>query len=636
MSLYKQLWLSIVAMMTLAFVGSFVVSNLSAKAYLEEQLYLKNLDNANSLALSLSSTQPDDPVMLDLFVAAQYDSGHYQFISVQDPQGKVLIERRDDKQIQEAPAWLMAMFPIAAEPGIAQISSGWQQLGTLTLNSHARFAYAELWESTQRLLIYFTVAGLVCGLLGSWLLKLITRPLDRTVDLAEAIGERRFITTPEPRTREFRSVVRAMNRLSERVRGMLEDESAKLERWRQEVQLDSVTGLMNREPFMDQLGAMLQRDDETSTGLLMMVRVGHLQTLNRSQGRQQMDTVLIHLGKVLQDREQAFEGAFSAHLNGSDFALVVPGQDDLEALLSPLYQQLQSVAEQLDLSEPLMLPAAAAVFDGNTQLSELLSLVDTELAQAEQSGQQVVRTVNESTLSQPLSTLSEWQHKLDQALVEKRFELEPYPVMGSNGQLLHMEAPVRLLLDDERLSAGQFMLWLKKLNWCTRLDLIVVEQALLLADNSVSPVCINLSTELLSDRDTMLQIAERLQQAPALAGKLWLELPEAGIYPYLEGFRTLCSLLKPLGCRVGVEHVGPNVSQTGSLHDLGLDYLKIDGAFVQNIDQHSGNQIFLRGLCTIAHSIGLLAIAEQVNTPEQWQTLKELGVDGGTGRYFSQ
>ena len=72
MSLYKQLWLSIVAMMTLAFVGSFVVSNLSAKAYLEEQLYLKNLDNANSLALSLSSTQPDDPVMLGVDKFTEY------------------------------------------------------------------------------------------------------------------------------------------------------------------------------------------------------------------------------------------------------------------------------------------------------------------------------------------------------------------------------------------------------------------------------------------------------------------------------------------------------------------------------------------------------------------------------------
>ncbi len=124
MSLYKQLWLSIIAMMTFAFIGSFVVSNISAKAYLEQQLHLKNIDNANSLALSLSSTQSDDPVMLELFIAAQYDSGHYQFIRLEDPQGQVLIEKHDSRLIQEAPAWLMAMFPISAEPGVAQISSG--------------------------------------------------------------------------------------------------------------------------------------------------------------------------------------------------------------------------------------------------------------------------------------------------------------------------------------------------------------------------------------------------------------------------------------------------------------------------------------------------------------------------------
>ena len=77
------------------------------------------------------------------------------------------------------------------------------------------------------------------------------------------------------------------------------------------------------------------------------------------------------------------------------------------------------------------------------------------------------------------------------------------------------------------------------------------------------------------------------------------------MFQSLENFRILSALLKPVGCRIGIEHVGHQVAHIGELHDLGLDYLKIDASFVQNIDQNQANQVFLRGLAIIAHSTGI-------------------------------
>ncbi|MFM2261496.1 MAG: hypothetical protein RI959_172, partial [Pseudomonadota bacterium] len=89
MSLIKQLWIAIALVMTVAFGGSLVVSVLSARHYLEQQLQVKNIDNATSLALSL--TQLDkDPVTVELQVAAQFDVGHYRFIRINAPTGEVL------------------------------------------------------------------------------------------------------------------------------------------------------------------------------------------------------------------------------------------------------------------------------------------------------------------------------------------------------------------------------------------------------------------------------------------------------------------------------------------------------------------------------------------------------------------
>ena len=76
MSIYRQLWLAIIVSMLLALAGSMLATLLSARAYLEQQLEMKNADNASALALSLSQQAPD-AVTLELTVAVLFDSGHY-------------------------------------------------------------------------------------------------------------------------------------------------------------------------------------------------------------------------------------------------------------------------------------------------------------------------------------------------------------------------------------------------------------------------------------------------------------------------------------------------------------------------------------------------------------------------------
>jgi EAL domain-containing protein (putative c-di-GMP-specific phosphodiesterase class I) len=82
---------------------------------------------------------------------------------------------------------------------------------------------------------------------------------------------------------------------------------------------------------------------------------------------------------------------------------------------------------------------------------------------------------------------------------------------------------------------------------------------------------------------------------------------------------------------MGVEHFGRQFSEIGRLHDLGLDYLKVDGSFIRGLDSNHGNQAFLKGLTTIAHGIGLLVIAEGVTNDAELQALTLLGFDGATG-----
>jgi EAL domain-containing protein (putative c-di-GMP-specific phosphodiesterase class I) len=62
-----------------------------------------------------------------------------------------------------------------------------------------------------------------------------------------------------------------------------------------------------------------------------------------------------------------------------------------------------------------------------------------------------------------------------------------------------------------------------------------------------------------------------------------------------------------------------------------LDYIKIDVSVIRGIDTNEANKTLLRGLCMIAHSIGVIAIAEGVQTSAEEDALKQLGLDGMTG-----
>ena len=140
MSLIKQLWIAIVLVMAMAFAASTVTSVLSARQYLQQQLQVKNIDNATALALSLSQL-PKDPVMVELQVAAQFDAGHYRFIRIVSPKGETIVERMFEGKIEGAPQWFIQLIPIVVQPGQALIQDNvtFHKLGLAVIDEQHKF-----------------------------------------------------------------------------------------------------------------------------------------------------------------------------------------------------------------------------------------------------------------------------------------------------------------------------------------------------------------------------------------------------------------------------------------------------------------------------------------------------------------
>jgi EAL domain-containing protein (putative c-di-GMP-specific phosphodiesterase class I)/GGDEF domain-containing protein len=627
MSLIKQLWLVILGLVLLAFVGSLVVGVTTSRHYIEQEVRIKNADNANALALSM--TQLDkDPVTIELLVAAQFDTGHYRRVELRDPEGEIIERRVAEEDLDGVPGWFVDLVRLEVPAGRAVVQDGWQQYGTVILESQHSYAYHSLWRSALSLAAWFAVAGLISLLLGWWVVRTIRKPLHSVVDQARDIGARRFTTSREPRTRELRNVVQAMNQLSASVRDMLGRESDKLDQLRRRMQHDTVTGVLDRKAFMGQLQAHLDSDGVQASGAMALVRFSRLAEVNQSLGHQRTDELLRTLAHSLDQLGKVRGGGLVARLKGGDFALLFPGVGDLEGLGRELGQRLQGLREEHD--DLPGLPSALIGYAQGNRMNHLLASLDGALAEAEGKGERGQVILHEADRDLLYTSHADWRTALHDAM-QRGVYLGHYPVLDAKGRLMHMECPSRLRLHGEWRNAGVFMPWISRLELDAELDLAVARTALTDISQRGKPVGINLSPASIRDARFVMDLRALIASKPEAAARLWLELPEAMAIHDLASFRSLCRELQPYGCKLGLEHVGSEFTRIADLHDLGLAYLKIDASLVHGVAEHPEQQTILRGMATLCHSLGILAIAEGVRGYKEATALFELGLDGVTG-----
>jgi len=632
MSLIRQLWLAIVIISIIAFGGSFTVSMLTARLYVEQQLQRQSTDTANSLALSMSQ-QSKDPVTVELQVAALFDGGHYQSIAVTDPFGKTLVDRIQTRTDTTVPAWFVRILPINSLPGRAQVTDGWKQFGVVTVFSHNRFAYQALWDGLIELAGWFLLAALASGFVGTLLIRNIRRPLEAVVTQAGAIAERRFITIDEPRTPELRAAVRAMNDMVARLRQMFADEATRLETLRHKVNHDEVTGLSNRDYFMAHFREVLLGEEFSQTGSLVILRLIDLNVLNQRLGHARADALLKELGALLFASGEGRIGQRAGRMKGAEFAVLCPTVQSATEAAADIYERLQKdFVPKWTPEIPDLFHLGAVLYQRGQKPGEALARADQALAAAQTKGSNSWHAAEEGEAKASVPA-EQWRTLLTEAVGAGLIKIAFYPVVSGTGQMLHQESVIRLQPAGEGalLSAGDFMPMAARLNLTAPLDLGVIKLAIAHLQTVPGEVAVNLSAETVSDWGFRNDLRALLKGHPALCKRLWVEVPEYGVFRQFDAFSELCKMLKALGCKVGIEFFGQRFAQGQKLPDLGIDYIKVHPTYVRGIDQNAGNQEFLKGLCKVAHAIGISVIAVGVQSEAELAKLRELGFDGATG-----
>lgn len=631
MSLYRQLWVSILVSMLFALAASLFALLFNGRAYLEQQLGIKNRDNAAALALAMGQQDLGRDGLV-VAVTAQFNSGQYEYIQINDPAGKSIIERIAAGPDPEVPRWFIRLLPIRPAPGVAQISSGWRQVGNIVLMSQSRFAYRDLWDGALSLCGVMLAAGLLGGGLGTLVLRRIRKPMQAVIAQANAISQRRFVTIPEPEVPELRQLAAAMNDMVTRLRQEFEEDAARFEALRRQANFDPLTGLANREFFLANLAKALTGEDSPG-GSLAIIRVARLEHINRQFGREAADSLLVRISRILGAMSSECPDTFAARLNGADFGLMLTAECDTRSVLEALQDKLGEAAEPYADRVASSYIGFATFQPGEAQ-SDLLARIDQAVAEVESEGHDAVREAAPCCQTQFPTSTEEWRLAINHVLAHPdHLKLAQHP-MDLNGEAqCECHLRIRLAGEGHWLTANRFMPQAERLGLAPDLDLAAVSLALdkIGAGKDGQGSWISLSPRSMSDsafRDRLLEI---LMNRHELLHRLWLEVHEIGAIRHMDGLRELARILKPLGCRLGLSHYGHQFSRIGELYGLGLDFLKVDASFIRDIQASPGNQAFLAGLRDTAHKIGMRVLAEGVQSQAERAKLTELGLDGITG-----
>jgi len=642
MTLYRQLIIFTLALFFILFVGTWFAKLENTRTFLVDQLESHAQDTATSLGLSISPHMINkDMSTIESMINAVFDRGYYRIIRLTDVGQKVLIERVQDVTIEDVPPWFIRWITLKAPDTSANVMSGWIQAGTIYVMSHPGYAYKTLWEDTLQTTFWFLACGIFVLIAGGFGLRVLLRPLVLVERQADAICRKEYeIQERIPWTREFRRVVEAMNRMTHKVKEMFEEQVAQAEGLRERAYHDPVSGIGNRRYFDTQITARLDRRDSVTKGILLLVKLNDLDKLNQQKGFQAGDEFLKRVAALLQDATQQYATCVLARLTGGDFGIFLPDVPpwDAEAIASGVANQLSRLAaEQLAFADNIGY-VGATTYEATVTLGRLLSEADLALTAARQTGPNgwSIRAITAETDAMPLGQ-QQWKDMLEKALHDRRISLDAQPVVKTTDRnhLLHLEIFSRIIQEDGAiLSAGVFMPLAERLKLVSSIDRIVLEEVMQLDRNrlDVGSIAVNVSPASLQDDSFRQWLESALKKLPQTAPRIIFEFSEFTAIQNLDLVRDFSVLVRGYGHAMGLDHYGQSFSNLGYLKSMRPDYVKIDRAYTGELkNEESDSRFFIGSLCSVAHSIDIMVIAEGVETEQQWQILRELNVDAIQG-----
>ncbi len=645
MSFKKKIRLIVFSLLGSLFVGMLGIQSQSAYTNAKAQATALSEEMAFSLGIALAPyVTSNDTVSMQRLLDRILVQGSFAKISVLDRQGVTLVEGSGKFLERRVPQWFVNVVPLTMPVGAIQHSLQGGDTFNVSIQAHAGRIYTMLWETIVGSLWWLLLLVVVAQLWVRSVVNAVVLPLAQVEDLLYEIIVGRFNTIKEkPKYQEIQSVVTAINTMAGKVEAMVAEQSLIVDKLRDEVYTDVVTGLSNRRAFEIRLESIIGDEEAAPYGALLLIRVDDLKTYNDKHGIEAGDELLAAVAKNVRQLFSDTDNVLKARVGGADIAIFVPGADlnevkvESEALSSKL-SKIPYRGEKRILSH-----VGISVYLDKKDISHLWSNADAALRAAQEKGPYswAWSSIDDGAIKNWSYSQDEWRKLIDKILKQRKVVLVNQPVIAAkDDQVLHYEIFVRLEDDKgDLIPAGVFMPVVEKLGLAPILDRIVLENVMSRWEkdgDSTIQYAVNLSPASLIDSAFLEWLYGTVLVSPQLAQGLIIEISEFGLQSHVDAVKTLIQRLKVLNVGTSLDHFGIGFATVGYLRSLGVDYVKLDGSYIRDITTNSDNKNIVKVLSEVSSGIDVMIIAESVESEADWTTVKSLGLDGGRGYWLSK
>ena len=410
---------------------------------------------------------------------------------------------------------------------------------------------------------------------------------------------------------------------------------------------DALTGLINRYELERKLTNILSSPPSGSVhNSLCYLDLDQFKLVNDTCGHMAGDELLKQITIMLQERVRNRDSF--ARLGGDEFGLLLENCDVEQARI--VAEDMIETVKKFNFAWDdynFTISASIGIVDITADIktsAEILSRADSACYMAKESGRnsiQIYTTENDKIITQQRER--HWVSKINYALEENRFQLyfqKIEPLQNHEGKFMdHGEILLRML-DDEgnTISPNMFLSAAERYNMISTIDEWVVENTIqwLSARKQKMLVSVNLSGKSISDRSFLNLVVTKLKQYRINPELLCFEITETAAISHLTTAIHFMTVLKKLGCTFALDDFGSGLSSFSYLTSLPVDYLKIDGSFVVDIDKDPMHYAMVKSINEVGQVMGIKTIAEYAASDEIINCLKEIGVDHAQGSAVSK
>lgn len=379
--------------------------------------------------------------------------------------------------------------------------------------------------------------------------------------------------------------------------------------------------MMAPETFTAAATQMLAEADRAGLTLrLDLVEMSGLQDSMANMSKQAVEQARKRMAATL--RAESYAGLGAAEIAQDRFAIVRPASSSN----ARLEERLGAVTGGAVKPQTAQLPLSAGSVAQNMRAMRYALdryIEDGPEAAAKGFGAAVEQTVRETT-------------RFKSILAESAFQLAYQPVVSLKDNLLHhFEALARF---EANASPADTIRLAEELELISEFDMAVVVGVTkaLMAAPQATKIAANISAHSLMQPKFFEDLVALTALRPRLRSRMLLEITETRLIDDLDRANQMLSQLRALGHVVCLDDFGAGAASLDYLRKLEVDFVKIDGRYIQSMQPGSRDAIVVKHVVQLCAELGMATIAEMIETPETAELVKSLGVTLGQGWVYAK